>query len=81
MTTPDPLRLPGFIEVIPPESYVQLVPVSGPTGPPGAPGDLSSAELQGIIDATLMVHVDEPEPHPAYDDMPTLRLIFENGLI
>lgn len=27
------------------------------------------------------VHVNSETPHPAYDDMPSLELIFENGLI
>jgi hypothetical protein len=26
-------------------------------------------------------HINSSTPHPAYDDMPSLNLIFENGLI
>ncbi|GJF04975.1 hypothetical protein [Pseudonocardia sp. D17] len=32
-------------------------------------------------DAVLAPHVAAPAPHPAYDDLPSLRLLFENGLI
>lgn len=33
------------------------------------------------IDSAIAVHVIDPTPHPAYDDMPSLRLLYENGLI
>lgn len=49
--------------------------VPGPPGPKGDDG-LDSPEA---ID--LQNHIDHPTPHPAYDDMASLRLIFENGLI
>lgn len=29
----------------------------------------------------LQNHINSAEPHSAYDDMPSLNLIFENGLI
>ena len=30
----------------------------------------------------LQEHINSPTPHPAYDDdMPSLKLLFENGLI
>ena len=35
----------------------------------------------GIDNAMLVQHVNADEPHPAYDDMASLTLIFENGLI
>jgi hypothetical protein len=31
--------------------------------------------------SSLEAHVDSETPHPAYDDMPSLTLIFENGLV
>lgn len=31
--------------------------------------------------AKLAEHILDPEPHPAYDDIPSFALIFENGLI
>jgi len=38
-----------------------------------AGGEVSSAELQD--------HIDDPTPHPAYDDLPDLVVLFENGLV
>ena len=37
--------------------------------------------IQEMIDDTVEVHVQAPEPHPAYDDMLDLTLIFENGIV
>jgi hypothetical protein len=34
----------------------------------------------GIDDLALQTHVQAPLPHPAYDDIPSLKLLFENGL-
>ena len=44
---------------------------------------LAYAPGAGAADsAALQAHIDDPEPHPAYDiDMPTLKLYFENGLV
>lgn len=76
-----PVVLPP-IRVPLPDARVLLVPVRGPQGPPGPPGDLDDLEaVQGLIDDTVEVHVQAVEPHPAYDDLPSLRLLFENGLI
>lgn len=46
---------------------------AGPDGPSGPPGPPATAELA--------THVAAAEPHQAYDDLPSMRLIFENGLI
>lgn len=44
----------------------------GLPGPPGADGD-SLTDLQD--------HINSPTPHPAYDvDMPSLKILFENGI-
>jgi len=38
-------------------------------------------DIQEMIDSTLAVHVNAREPHPAYDaDIPSLTVLFENGL-
>lgn len=42
----------------------------GPIGPP----DESTADA-------LATHLIDPTPHPAYDDLPSLTLLFENGLV
>jgi hypothetical protein len=44
--------------------------IAGPQGPPGADG----------TDAVLE-HIDSPTPHPAYDDAPSLTLIYENAKV
>lgn len=31
--------------------------------------------------AALVAHVNSATPHPVYDDMPSLALIFQNGLV
>lgn len=43
-------------------------PISHPGFVPGVP-------------ETVLSHVYAESPHPAYDDMPSLRLIFENGIV
>ena len=38
--------------------------------------------IQELIDASISEHANDPEPHKAYDiDMPSLKVIFENGLV
>lgn len=33
-----------------------------------------------VAEAGLLAHVASPSPHPEYDDSPSFRLLFENGL-
>jgi len=84
VSAPD-ISLPGTVHVVPPPSAVHVVPVAGPPGPPGADGSvvggISAAAAQELIDDSITVHEIDPTPHPAYDDLPSLRLLFENGLI
>jgi hypothetical protein len=44
--------------------------IPGPAGPPG----LSTY-------AEVLTHISDTTPHPAYDDLPSMVLIFENGLV
>lgn len=39
------------------------------------------AAIEGLIDTKVDAHVFDTTPHPSYDDLPSLRLLFENGLI
>lgn len=40
------------------------------------------AAIQEMIDEAIEEHANAPEPHKAYDlDIPSLTLIFENGLL
>ena len=44
---------------------------------PVDPGPDPDPSFQEALDS----HINDPEPHPAYDeDIPSLSLIFENGL-
>lgn len=81
------LGVPGALEVVVPSGVPEvfelqvpssptatLVTVAGPPGPPGADGS-------GGDSTALQAHIDSPTPHPAYDDLPSLSLLFENGLV
>lgn len=60
---------------------VLVAPLRGRKGDKGDPGSLDDlTTVQEMIDETVEVHVNEPEPHPAYDDLPSLVLLFENGI-
>lgn len=53
----------------------------GDPGPEGPPGGLSEAEVTVIAETSTLNHELDATPHPAYDDLPSLSLMFENGLI
>jgi hypothetical protein len=44
-----------------------------------ASGDPAAVQTQ--IDESISAHVNAVAPHPVYDDLPSLTLLFENGLI
>jgi hypothetical protein len=45
-------------------------------------GGLPPEEIQEMIDASVTAHVEADTPHPAYDtDIPSLSIIFQNGLV
>lgn len=43
--------------------------------------EVSGGSLQDDGLLALRQHVNDPEPHPQYDDLPSLSLLFENGII
>lgn len=53
-------------------SPARVVGVPTAVGPAGPPGDATTAVAEHLADLT---------PHPVYDDLPSLVLLFENGLI
>ena len=58
------------------ESVVEVA-TPGPIGPPGPEGPVGPAgDVVGLED-----HIQDVTPHPTYDDIPSLTLLFENGLI
>jgi hypothetical protein len=63
-------------------SAVEVVDVSQDDGIVTVPsGGLDQAAVQDWIDDSITAHILDPTPHPAYDDGPSLLLLFENGLI
>lgn len=48
--------------------------VQGIQGPPGIDADTQVEEV-------MYGHINDPTPHPVYDDMPDLTILLENGLI
>lgn len=53
----------------------------GPRGFPGADGAPGSGTVDSVARDLIATHIMDPTPHPSYDDLPDLSLIFENGLI
>lgn len=37
--------------------------------------------IQELVDDAVAAHRQHPTPHPVYDDLPSLSLLFENELI
>ena len=71
----------GAPHPVEPETVVQFVMVPGPKGDPGDKGDKGEPGTAGSaeeIAATVQVHIDDPSPHPAYDEGPSLVLLYEN---
>lgn len=51
----------------------------GPPGPPGASTDV--VVVQQEIASAVQTHIVSQTPHTAYDDIASLTLLFENGLV
>lgn len=56
------------------QESVVLLTSTGLPGPPGPPGPAGGEVI-------LQQHIENPTPHPAYDDIPDLSLLFDNGLL
>jgi hypothetical protein len=61
-----------------PATQAVSVTNAGPVGPPGPQGLQGEPGLSG--DDNLMLHVMDPTPHVAYDDMVSLSSLFANAL-
>ena len=43
---------------------------------------IHGVNVDDIDDAMMEAHINDPTPHPAYDtNMPSLKILFENGLV
>lgn len=62
----------SLVEVITESSTIVEVSTAqpGPQGPKGENGDIA-----------LDAHVNDETPHPTYDDIVDLTLLFENGIV
>lgn len=54
--------------------------------PPASPDELATAVTEyldenPVGEPLLEEHVADTTPHPAYDDLPSLSLLFQNGLV
>lgn len=59
-----------------------LLDVDAPVGAPGLLERQDDGRVHPVTrDEVLAPHIVAPEPHPAYDDLPSFRLLFENGLV
>lgn len=70
------LRGPALVVVergatLPHAATIVVAERTGPAGPPGPQGGTDLIDL----------HLIDPTPHPVYDDMPDLSLLFDNALI
>lgn len=74
---------PSVVIEPPAENFLLITQVPG-VGPQGEQGPAGSSGV-GAVDHEardmIALHLVDPTPHPPYDDMPSLTLIFENGLI
>jgi hypothetical protein len=60
------------VTITPTARPVIVVTQTPGVGPPGSAGSAA---------VDLLVHILSDSPHPAYDDQPSLVLIFENRLV
>lgn len=78
--------VPAIVEVVTSATEVVTIDrvetVVEVTAPPPVVVEVSGQPLvTGLGTAALVSHVNSPNPHPTYDDLPSLALIFENGII
>lgn len=80
------VAVPDTTEVVEYTDLVEVAPGTlSPKAAPEAAWWLALSELElgggGSDGAALVAHINSPEPHPEYDDLPSLTLLFENGII
>lgn len=79
---PDPPTYPtppGPVIFPEPATWGQVANLRGPAGPPGETTVVGGVTSAFVLEQ-ITAHAIDPTPHPAYDDMPDLSLLFENGL-
>lgn len=76
-----------FVKVEEPDFQLPQVVLDHLVLPPVEPGELEAAVADYLAahppstgEPLLVEHVAALEPHPAYDDLPSFAILFENGL-
>ena len=71
------------VEVVALETVINVGDNGGFAPSPGtlAPGGAPLSDVTTIVNTAIADHVNDPTPHPAYDDLPSLVLLYENALI
>lgn len=71
--------------LLPPPATQNLDDLADVDAPPDTPGLLERQDDQTVrpvsVDTVIAPHVNSATPHPAYDDMPSLSLLFANRVI
>lgn len=65
-------------------SEVGLVGPPGPQGnpgPQGEPGVSADVNVDQQVATAIHIHEEDPTPHPAYDDGPSLMLLYQNAKV
>lgn len=62
---------------------IEAEPTVTPVYVPGSGGStgIDPVTVQVMINDSVAEHVQAAQPHPYYDDLPSLTLLFENGLV
>jgi hypothetical protein len=78
-----PPAVPTFSVPPPAPSGGVVVPVPGAPGPPGPAGPQGPSGItpDGSSDLAVAAHISDPEPHPVYDEGPSLLLLYENAKV
>lgn len=74
----------GNIGLLGPQGLKGDIGLQGPQGVSGVTtvtGGVTESQVTDAVATAVQNHVQAPAPHPVYDDIPDLTILFENGLI
>jgi hypothetical protein len=57
------------------------LPTPTPTPVPSVEPSIPAAVVETVVTDALTTHVRDERAHPTYDDLPSLALLFQNGLV
>lgn len=80
-----PINTGWVLPTPPPPAVENLDDLADVDAPPSVVGLLERQDDQTVrpvsVDTVIAPHVNSATPHPTYDDLPSLTLIFDNGLV